>query len=47
MPNLKHLLDGLESIGVEPNEIELDGSLFDALMAQGEEVVDSESEEED
>lgn len=44
MPNLKHLLDDLQSIGVEPSEIELDGSLFDALLDQAEAVTEAEEE---
>ena len=37
MPNLKHLLDDLEEIGVEPHTVRVPGSLYDSMLADAEE----------
>ncbi len=37
MPNLKHLLEELEEIGVEPKNIRIPGQLYDNLMSDAEE----------
>jgi len=44
MLNLKHLLEELQELGVEPRQVRLPGSLYDTLVAQAEEV-DEEDEE--
>ncbi|MFC1990995.1 hypothetical protein ACFLU9_02455 [Chloroflexota bacterium] len=44
MPNLKHLLDDLKEIGVDPEEIRLPGPLFDDLVDQAETVSDEDQE---
>lgn len=44
MPNLKHLLDELEELDVDPQQVKLPGSLFDELVSQAEDV-DEENEE--
>ena len=44
MPNLKHLLDDLQEIGVEPNKVRIPGQLYDDLVSDAE---DSGDEEED
>ena len=42
MPNLKHLLDDLEELGVEPKNIRIPGQLFDNLVADAEESGEDE-----
>ena len=37
MPNLKHLLDDLEEMGVEPNRVRIPGQLYDNMVADAEE----------
>ena len=32
MPNLKHLLDELQELGVEPNKVRVPGQLYDDLV---------------
>ena len=44
MPNLRHLLDDLKEIGVDPEDIRLPGPLFDDLIDQGETVNDEDQE---
>lgn len=44
MPNLKHLLDELEELEVNPRQVKLPGSLFDDLVSQAEDI-DEENEE--
>ena len=44
MPNLKHLLDDLDEIGVEPKSIHIPGQLYDGLMADVEESDEDEEE---
>ena len=36
MPNLKHLLDDLEDLGVEPKKIRIPGQLYDNLVSDAE-----------
>ena len=36
MPNLKHLLDDLEDLGVEPKKIRIPGQLYDNMVADAE-----------
>ena len=45
MPNLKHLLDDLDELGVEPKEIRIPGQLYDNLVADAEESNNPEDEE--
>ena len=44
MPNLKHLLDDLEEIGVEPKHIRIPGQLYDNLVTDAEESSEDEEE---
>ena len=44
MPNLKHLLEELQELGVEPDKIRIPGQLYDSLVSDAEE---SSEEEED
>ena len=47
MPNLKHLLDDLEEIGVERDKVRIPGQLFDSLVADAEESIEENPEEEE
>ncbi len=40
MPNLKHLLDELRSLRVNPDEVKLPGMLYDDLVDQAEDVIE-------
>ena len=40
MPNLKHLLEELQELDVNPNQIKLPGPLYDDLLDQGETAAD-------
>ena len=44
MPTLKHLIDELEQLDVDPKEIRLPGPLYDDLLNQ-EEAEEAEEEE--
>ena len=44
MPNLKHLLDELEELDVDPRQIRLPGPLYDDLIEQAEDP-DDETED--
>jgi hypothetical protein len=47
MPNLEHLLQELEEIGVQPKEIHIPGQLYDSLIADAEESTEENPEEEE
>ena len=38
MPNLKHLLDELLELDVDPRQVRLPGPLYDDLVSQAEDV---------
>ncbi len=42
MPNLKHLLEELGTLGVEPEKVRIPGRLYDELVAEAEESNDDE-----
>ena len=44
MPSLKHLLDELEELDVDPRQVKLPGPLYDDLVQQAEDI-DEEAEE--
>jgi hypothetical protein len=44
MPNLKHLLDELRDLDVDPRDIRLPGPLYDDLMSQADDIDDDEDE---
>ena len=44
MPNLKHLLDDLGELGVEPEKVRIPGQLYDNLVADAEESSEDEEE---
>lgn len=45
MPNLKHLLEGLQEIVVEPDRVRTSGQLYDSMVADAEESVEENPEE--
>jgi hypothetical protein len=45
MPNLKHLLDELEELDVDPRQVKLPGPLYDELLDQGESISDEDDED--
>ena len=44
MPNLKHLLDDLDEMGVEPEKVRIPGQLYDSLVADAEDSGQDEEE---
>jgi len=44
MANLTKLLRAIEQLGVDPDEIRLPTSVFDRLLAQAEDIADSEED---
>ena len=44
MPNLEHLLEELEELGIEPKKIRIPGQLYDSIVADAEESGDEEEE---
>jgi len=47
MPSLKHLIEELSELSVDPSEIRLPGVLYDELLDQIETVADEEEQEQD
>ena len=45
MPNLKHLLEELEELGIEPERIRIPGQLYDNLVADAEESSNPDDED--
>ena len=45
MPTLKHLIEELQDLSVEPTEIRLPGQLYDELLEQVESVADEENQD--
>ena len=44
MPNLQHLLEELEELGIEPDKIRIPGQLYDNMLADAEESSEEEDE---
>jgi hypothetical protein len=42
MPTLKHLLDELKKLEVDPEGVELPGTLYDDLVEQAEDIEEEE-----
>ena len=42
MPTLKHLLEELKALAVDPDEVRLPGTLYDDLVEQAEDIEDEE-----
>ena len=47
MPNLRHLLEELEELGVEPQRIRIPGQRYDYMEADSEESIEENPEEEE
>ncbi len=47
MPNLKHLLEELQELGIDPKHIRIPGQLYDNLVADAEESIEENPEEEE
>ena len=47
MPTLKHLLEELKKLTVDPDEIRLPGKLYDDFIEQAEDTIDENEEEQD
>jgi hypothetical protein len=45
MPTLKHLLEELKKLAVDPDDVRMPGTLYDELVEQAEEASDEEDEE--
>lgn len=46
MPNLKHLIDDLRELRVNPDEVKLPGTLYDDLVDQAEDIIDEDPDDE-
>ena len=44
MPNLKHLLEELEELGIEPKKIRIPGQLYDNIVSDAEESSQDDEE---
>ena len=44
MPNLKHLLDELQELDVDPKQVKLSGPLYDDLLDQADDINDPDDE---
>jgi hypothetical protein len=42
MPTLKHLIEELKKLAVDPDEVRLPGTLYDDLVEQAEDIEDEE-----
>ncbi|MFC1910351.1 hypothetical protein ACFLXC_03525 [Chloroflexota bacterium] len=47
MPNLKHLLEELQKLGVKPANIRIPGQLYGNLVADAEESIEENPEDEE
>ena len=45
MPTLRHLLDELRKLAVDPDDVRLPGQLYDDLVEQAEDVEENPEEE--
>ncbi len=46
MPTLKHLLEELQKLAVDPDDIQVTGQLYDTLVEQAEDTIEENPEEE-
>ena len=46
MPNLKHLLEELMELGIEPNKVRIPGQFFDNMISDAEDSGEDEEGEE-
>ena len=47
MPNLKHLLEELEELGIEPKKIRIPGQLYDNLVSDAEDSSEENPDEDE
>ena len=47
MPTLKHLLEELQKIDVDPDDVRIPGQLYDDLGDNAEDIAEGNPEEED
>jgi len=47
MPTLKHLLEELQKIDVDPDEVRIHGQLYDDLVNDAEDIAEENPKEED
>jgi len=47
MPNLKHLLEELQELGVKPDKIRIPGQLYDNIVADAEDTSEENPEEDE
>ena len=47
MPNLKHLLEELQELGVEPKKVRIPGQLYDDMVADAEDSSEGNPDEEE
>ena len=47
MPTLKHLIEELQKLAVEPDEVRVPGKLYDDLVEQAEDTIEENPEEEE
>lgn len=44
MPTLKHLIEELRKLSVDPDELRIPGQLYDDLVEQGEDIADEDDD---
>jgi len=47
MPNLRHLLEELDELGIEPKRIRIPGQLYDNLVADAEDSCEENPDDEE
>ena len=47
MPTLKHLIEELKQLAVNPDEVRVPGTLYDDLVEQAEDVVEKNPDADD
>jgi len=47
MPTLKHLIEELQKLAVEPDEVRLPGQMYDDIVDQAEGIVDEQEQEQE
>ena len=46
MPTLKHLIEELQKLAVDPDEVRLPGQMYDDIVDQADDIVDEQEQEE-
>lgn len=47
MPTLRHLLEELQKLAVDPDDVRVPGALYDRFIEQAEESIEQNPEEEE